>query len=106
MPTPFEVLWQEPQLRPLAPLVLAAWRDGHLTPAELLAIRETLERASWLSDSARQALQRWLDADAPPTPRALRTLEREVSAWLSAAPKGQRRTLSALAAGLVSGNVA
>jgi len=106
MPTPFEVLWQEPQLRPLAPLVLAAWRDGHLTPAELLSIRETLERASWLSDSARQALRSWLDADAPPTPRALRTLEREVSTWLSAAPKGQRRPLSALAAALVSGNVA
>jgi acyl-CoA oxidase len=106
MPTPSDVLWQEPQLRHLAPLVLAAWRDGHLTPAELLAIRETLERASWLSESARTAVLGWLNPDAPPSPRALCTLEREVSGWLSVLPNGQRRTLSALAAALVSGNVA
>jgi acyl-CoA oxidase len=106
MPTPLDVLWQEPSLRPVAPLVLAAWRDGHLTPAELLMIRASLERASWLDEPARLALAGWLDPELPPSPRELRRLERKVDEWLRERPAAERRSLSGLASALVSGNVA
>jgi acyl-CoA oxidase len=100
-----ELLWTQPALRPVAPLVLAAWHDGHLTPSDLLAVREALMRADWLDDGARQALRGWLDPDAPPSPFALRKLEREVEAWRRSLPPKQRRSLSSLEASLVEGYV-
>ncbi|MDB4988774.1 MAG: Acyl-coenzyme oxidase 1, peroxisomal, partial [Myxococcaceae bacterium] len=105
MTTSFDVLWQEPSLRPVAPLVLAAWHDGHLTPAELLAIRDALERGKWLDEGARAAIATWLDPAAPPSALALRTLERKVSEWLRELPREERRSLLTLATTLVKGNV-
>ncbi|HEY6879689.1 MAG TPA: acyl-CoA dehydrogenase family protein, partial [Polyangiales bacterium] len=98
-------LCTEPALRPLAPLVLAAWHDGHLTPRDLITVREALERADWLDDAGRAALRSWLDPESPPSPSLLRKLEREVDAWRAALPTKQRRSLSALEASLVAGNV-
>jgi acyl-CoA oxidase len=71
-------LWDIPALRPLAPLVLAAWDDTWLTPAELLSIREALERSASVESNAREVLRAWLDPESPPSAAALRALEREV----------------------------
>jgi acyl-CoA oxidase len=100
MAASLDTLWREPQLRPLAPLVLAAWHDGHLTPAELLAIREAVERGAYLSVEAKRALGRWLDPNEPPPPRLLRELGAEVERLVRALPPGQRRSLSEIGAAL------
>jgi acyl-CoA oxidase len=71
-------LWDFPALRPLAPLVLAAWDDEWLTPAELLAIRDALEGSANVEPEAREVLQSWLNPEQPPTAAALRDLDREV----------------------------
>ncbi len=105
MPQHDELLWTQPALRPVAPLVLAAWHDGHLTPSDLLTVREALMRADWLDDGARGVLRGWLDPETPPSPYALRKLEREVEAWRRSLPAKQRRSLSALEASLIAGNV-
>lgn len=72
-------LWDSPALRPLAPLVLAAWDDEWLSPAELLAIRAALERCTNVEPAAREVLQTWLNPELPPPAAALRELEREVA---------------------------
>jgi acyl-CoA oxidase len=100
MTTSLTALWQDPALTPLAPLVLAAWEDGHLTPADLLALRSALERASWLGAEARQALNGWLDPAAPPAPQHLNALRREVSTLARGVPSAQRSSLSSLSAAL------
>jgi acyl-CoA oxidase len=105
MALPDDLLWTQPALRPVAPLVLAAWHDGHLTPSDLLTVREALERADWLDDTHRAALRGWLDPESPPSPYVLRRLEREVETWRRGLPAKQRRSLSALEASLVEGNV-
>lgn len=46
-----------PALRAIAPLVLAAWDDAFLSPAELLSIRDALERVGELDDGARATLR-------------------------------------------------
>ncbi|HEX5656413.1 MAG TPA: acyl-CoA dehydrogenase [Polyangiales bacterium] len=85
--------------------MLAAWHDGHLTPSDLLTVRDALERADWLDDGARAALRGWLDPESPPSPYKLRQLEREVEAWRRGLPPKRRRSLSALEASLIAGNV-
>ena len=106
MPTSFDVLWQEPALRPVAPLILAAWHDGHLTPAELLAIRDALARGKWLDERARTAIGLWLDPELPPPPLMMHVLERKLSEWLRELPHAERRSLAELSAALVAGNLA
>jgi acyl-CoA oxidase len=80
--------------------VLAAWEDGHLTPADLLALRAALERAAWLDADARAALSGWLDPNAPPAPQTLKMLAREVAVLAESVPSARRRSLSALSAAL------
>ena len=104
MDRPYAALWQDPLLLPLAPLVLSAWQDGHLTPAELLAIREALERGAWLTNEAKEELLFWLDPASPPPPRAMRALEREVDQRLRALPRERRRSLSEIGAALGEGH--
>jgi acyl-CoA oxidase len=103
MATSLDALYRQPALRPIAPLVLAAWHDGHLTPAELLAIREALERGIKLDQADGESLRSWLDPDAPPPPHALRKLERELSGWLRDLPEPRRSTLASLGRALASG---
>lgn len=79
MATIHPALWDIPSLRPLAPLVLAAWDDEWLSPAELLAIRAALERSANVEALARDVLHAWLNPDQPPPAAALRELEREIS---------------------------
>lgn len=74
----FPALWDFPALRPFAPLVLAAWDDTWLTPAELLSIRDAFERSGGVDASARDVLRSWLDPNSPPPAAALRALDREV----------------------------
>jgi acyl-CoA oxidase len=79
MATTHPALWDIPSLRPLAPLVLAAWDDEWLSPAELLAIRAALERSTNVEAPARDVLNTWLNPELPPTAAALRELERQVA---------------------------
>lgn len=67
------LLLEDPQLITIAPLVLAAWDDAFLTPAELLEIRTALEAVS--SDpQSHSALAAWLDPKHPPSVPQLRAL--------------------------------
>jgi acyl-CoA oxidase len=100
MPATFEALWQEPSLRSLAPLVLAAWEDRYLTPEELLSMRAALERAPGLDAAAHEVVRAWLDPAAPPPPCALAALERELADWLVGQPAARGGSLSELAARL------
>ncbi|MBK7774378.1 MAG: acyl-CoA dehydrogenase family protein [Sandaracinaceae bacterium] len=96
-------IWHAAALRPLAPLVLAAWEDGSLTPGELLDLRSALERSPGLSHEERTSVRAFLDPSAPPSPQALLALERAVRASLEAVPAEQRRTLEALTSALSEG---
>ena len=96
-------IWHAAALRPLAPLVLAAWEDGSLTPGELLDLRSALERSPGLSHEERTSVRAFLDPSAPPSPQALLALERAVRASLEAVPAEQRRTLESLTSALSGG---
>jgi acyl-CoA oxidase len=100
MPAHFDLMWRAPALRPVAPLVLAAWEDGNLTPAELLEIREALERSPFLDDETRIALRAFLDPEQPPSPDLLHALDREVRSWLGTLPEGRRAGFAELGAAL------
>ncbi len=75
-------LWPEdhPVLLPLLPLVRCAWADGVLSPDEIRAFREHVQRQDWLSDEARAALVHWLDPDDPPEPAELAALGSRIRA--------------------------
>ena len=78
MASSLPAFWNVAALQPLAGLVLAAWDDEFLTPAELLSIREAIEQAD--GSKMRQASARgWLDPEAPPPASALRALERALA---------------------------
>jgi acyl-CoA oxidase len=100
MASSLESLWQTKSLQPLAPLVHAAWEDGHLTPADLSALRAALEQATWLDADDRSALGGWLDPAAPPAPQAMQVLAREVKALAREIPRARRHPLSSLAEAL------
>ena len=71
-----ETLLGHPQLCGIAPLILAAWDDEFLTPAELLRLREAIVQASGLEPSDLLPLRGWLDPGAPPSAAQLRKLRR------------------------------
>jgi len=64
----------DPALLPFAPLIHSAWSDGLLTASELRALRAHADAQTWLPQTARAMLDRWLDPDAPPSPRELAEL--------------------------------
>ncbi|HTU61759.1 MAG TPA: acyl-CoA dehydrogenase [Polyangiales bacterium] len=74
-----ETLLGHPRLCDIAPLILAAWDDEFLTPAELLRLREAIAQASGLEESDLVSLRDWLDPTAPPTAAQLRKLRRGLS---------------------------
>ena len=63
-----------PELMPLLPLVLSAWMDGALSPAELAALRARVEDESWMSAEEQQALTAWIDPGDPPSPAEIQAL--------------------------------
>ncbi len=69
------VLLEGSALRALGPLILGAWEDSFLSPAELLAIRDALEQVTTDPD-VRSALHGWLDPKSPPSASELCALER------------------------------
>ncbi|HEY2736013.1 MAG TPA: acyl-CoA dehydrogenase family protein, partial [Polyangiales bacterium] len=69
-----------PTLRDLTPAILAAWDDDFLTPAELLAIRDELERTPGLDQPAKDTLRTWLNPELPPSAEGLSALQRAWSA--------------------------
>ncbi len=72
-PTPLS--WpDEVELLPLLPLVHAAWVDGVLSPAEVLALRGRVEDQGRMTPGQRAALAPWLDPRSPPTPSELASL--------------------------------
>ncbi len=101
-PRSIDALSRLPTLRPFAPMVLAAWQDGYLTPSDLLFIRAELERCVWLDAEARETLHSWLDPEAPPSPKQLRRLERSVTEQERALPKAPRRSVSELGSAIAA----
>lgn len=71
-----ETLLGHPQLCEIAPLILAAWDDEFLTPAEQLRLREAIAQASGLEADDLSSLRDWLDPAAPPSAAELRALRR------------------------------
>lgn len=100
MPASPDLMWRAAALRPLAPLVLAAWEDGSLTPQNLLDIRNALERGPDLSEDERSVLRAYLDPESPPSPQALIALEREVRTFLKAVAPQHRHSFGELASAL------
>ncbi len=98
-------LWQAPALRPVAPLILSAWQDGYLTPAELIDIRDALQRAPWLGTVEKDILRAWLDPARPPSPQALSSLEREVKAALHTLSLPHGGSIADAGAALVEGSL-
>jgi acyl-CoA oxidase len=72
-PKPFA---DDPALRAIAPLILAAWDDAFLSPTELLEVRAAIEAAISLADTRAELLRRWMDPAAPPSADQLRELAR------------------------------
>jgi len=73
------LLFENPALSTIAPLVLAAWDDAFLTPAELLEIRSALEALAPSRESS-EVLRSWLDPKSPPSVQQLRELRAALSA--------------------------
>jgi acyl-CoA oxidase len=71
-----DTLLGHPQLSGIAPLILAAWDDEFLTPAELLRLREAIAQEAGLETASVDSLRGWLDPAAPPSAAELRRLRR------------------------------
>ncbi len=87
---------QAPELRPFLPLLLVAWSDGDLEPAELTALHEHVERTPWLRPAARIALRAWLDPAAPPTVGDIAALRSTLDRVAGTMARHRRRDLVAL----------
>jgi acyl-CoA oxidase len=82
-----DTLLNHPQLSGIAPLILAAWDDEFLTPAELLRLREAIAQAAGLEDGEQHAaLRGWLDPKAPPSAAELRKLRGGLSQRSASTP--------------------
>src|ERR1700712_5683809 len=81
-----DTLLSHSQLSGIAPLILAAWDDEFLTPAELLRLREAIAQQADLQAAELDALRGWLDPKAPPTAAELRNLRTGISQQRQAAP--------------------
>jgi acyl-CoA oxidase len=81
-----DTLLSHSQLAGIAPLILAAWDDEFLTPAELLRLREAIAQQANLQQAELDALRGWLDPKAPPTAAELRNLRTGLSQQRQAAP--------------------
>lgn len=90
----------EPPLALLAPLIYVAWADGTLEDAEIRGICQTARQEEWLDAPCQEALDRWLDPDSPPEPRALQALLRQIRQAGRQLPPEERESLARLGAGI------
>lgn len=93
-------LLEDPQLRPLLPLLWIAWSDGDLEPDELGAVAARVDAMPWLRPAARRAVAAWLDPGSPPSTRELRALLDTIERVAANLAPERRRDLAALGASL------
>jgi len=67
-------LLEDPELRPFLPLLLVAWSDGDLEPADRDALHGHVARMPWLRPAARQALASWLEPNERPSAHEMAAL--------------------------------
>lgn len=89
-------LLEDPELRPFLPLLLVAWSDGDLEPADLAALHLHVERMPWLRPAARIALRTWLDPAAPPSPGDMAALRSTLDRVVGTMRQERRHDLVAL----------
>ncbi len=75
-----------PDLLPFLPLLYVVWEDGILTDAELLQLRERLERTPDISEDARRVLRHFLDPSHPPSADAVHDWRSMIEAAVQALP--------------------
>ena len=63
-----------PGMVPFLPLIYVAWADGELAADELRAFRAAIHRQPGIDAPSLAALDRWLDAELPPTAAELEEL--------------------------------
>jgi len=69
------------RLLPVLPMIYAVWADGMLTSAELHRIRAELRERPGIDVDTCEALDRWLDPEAPPSASALAGLRERIREW-------------------------
>lgn len=83
----------------MTPLLYVAWADGQLSPAELAALRDAARER--LSPAQSEALDQWLDPEAPPSSTELLRLYRFVRQRASRLSAEERSDLVDLGFGLL-----
>ncbi len=81
-------------LFPFLPLIYVAWADGDLSQEEVEQIRGRMRQA--LPTSCHDALDDWLDPEAPPSARKLRSLLTLVRRTAAKLAPGEKRSLAQL----------
>ncbi len=67
-----EPLKKNPALYVFLPLYYAVWHDAILTPSELKAIQDLLNKQDWIAPREKEFLLQYLDPASPPTPDELK----------------------------------
>lgn len=98
-------LLEDPELRPFLPLLLVAWADGELEPADLAALHLHVERMPWLRPAARLALREWLDPATPPSTSEVRALRDSFTRVTGTMRPERRRDLLALGLSIAGNDV-
>ncbi len=79
-------------LFPFLPLIYVAWADGDLSQGEIEQIRQRMREA--LPASCHSALDDWLNPEAPPSARKLRSLLTLVRRTAAKLAPGEKRSLA------------
>lgn len=66
------LLKKNPNLHVFLPILYAVWSDAVLTPTEVKAITDVIDKQGWLRDEEIKALKGQLDPKSPPTPQEFR----------------------------------
>jgi acyl-CoA oxidase len=92
------ISWPEdrPELTPFIPFVIDAWSDDTVSPGERGILLETADGMAWLAGDGREALGRWLDPDAPPSPTDLKRLRARVRSTSFSDTEAAARSLTDL----------
>ena len=83
----------EAEILPFAPLIYLIWADGALSAGEITVVRGRIRADDRLDAATREALERWLDPENPPTPVALNGLLETIRAHADGLQEPARRSL-------------
>lgn len=72
------LLKKNPNLNVFLPVLYLVWSDAVLTPTEVKAISDVIDRQKWLKDDEIKFLKSQLDPKAPPTPDEFRNWLNEI----------------------------